>query len=419
MTPINILTIDDDVKILDVYEFIFASKKNNEIEDALSELDKLFGGNESVNTETQNGLEFAVMRADNGLAGVDIFKACFAEEQEIPVCIIDMRMPNGIDGLETASRIKAIDSHVNIVISTAYSDKSLQEITEQIQNNIYYIRKPFNTEEIYQLVYSLSQSYRAIKAQHKLNMELENRVKLEVEKSRQKDAIMLHQAKLASHGETISNIAHQWRQPLSSMAVTLNKMGLRLSGDSTENKEFYLEGIGSALKSIEYMSQTISDFRSQTEPGKEKVEFSLGDVIKKSIALVEKNYVAANIQIVFSPERDMLTAGYPEDLKQVLLVLMNNAKDAILGKEGTDGVINIVLSENNTGASISVCDNGGGISDENFDHIFEPYFTTKHKSQGTGLGLYMANRIIQERFNGSIQAHNYGNGACFCLELKK
>lgn len=413
----DVITIDDDTSILDAYVSILAPIQKNEIEDAISELEKLFGEEQSKK-QTQKSINFEIHQANCGIDGIELFRKFFNQGKAIPVCIIDMRMPNGIDGLETASRIKAIDPDVNIIISTAYSDKSLLEITEQIQNNIYYVRKPFNSEEIYQLVYSLSLSYKALKAYQELNIKLENRVKSEVEKSRQKDAIMLHQAKLASHGETISNIAHQWRQPLSSLAMVLNKMKLRMTESDSNDKEYFIDNIFSALNSIEYMSQTINDFRSQVEPNNEKIFFRISEVIDKCILLVNKSLTAANISIVFNPSNDTNIVGYPEDIKQILLVLLNNAKDAIQS-QNKQGIIQIRVEEQETKCCIYVSDNGGGVKNGDIDHVFEPYFTTKHKSQGTGLGLYMASRIAQERLNGSIQVYNEDKGACFCLEIGK
>lgn len=413
----DILTIDDDPTILDVYKTILLPSEKTSIEEALAELERLHGGAE-VNEISPNdqGSTFAVNQANNGLDGVDLFKRLYDDGKSISVCIIDMRMPNGIDGLETASRIKAIDPDVNIIISTAYSDKSAKEISGRIKDNIYYVRKPFHAEEIYQLVYSLSLSFKATKAFQRLNLGLEDKIRNEIEKSRQKDAIMLHQAKLAAYGEMIGNIAHQWRQPLSILTMILNKLNIQFKvGSLTE--ESLNESISNAFDTIDFMTQTINDFREQVEPSKEKVTYSLVKSIEKTIAIVQKSFSMSGITISLNIPQEIKLFGFPEDIKQIALNLLNNAKDAIISNDISDGVININGEFKGEKLVVTINDNGGGIKEEAIEHLFEPYFTTKHKSQGTGIGLYMTKRIVEERLDGLISAYNTSIGACFCIEL--
>lgn len=412
----NILTIDDDTTILDAYASILAPYKKTSLEDAILKLEQLHDIECSAIDPTDRTMNFNLFQANNGLDGVEIFRQQYEEGSTIPVCIVDMRMPNGIDGLETSLRLKQIDPDVNIIIATAYSDRTNKEILDSLKSNTYYIRKPFNSEEIYQLVYSLSISYTATKTIQRLNNDLEVKIEAEIEKNRQKDSLLFQQAKLAAMGEMIGNIAHQWRQPLNIISMLFQKIHRQHTNGTLDSKAM-AHSLNQAMDTINHMSQTIDDFRGHFEPNKEKVPYTLGSVIENTIALVEPSFNLANITLVMSVQADMELYGFPEDLKQVLLNLVNNAKDAILSNTISNGTIRLEVasSDDKREALIRISDNGGGIDPLSIDKIFEPYFTTKHKSQGTGIGLYMSKRIIEERLDGNITARNDDKGAFFTI----
>lgn len=416
MMETHVLTIDDDKSILAAYESILSPRKKNTLEDALLQLEMLHEIEDSDLVSDDNLIDFNLLQATNGLDGINQFKNLFDQGISIPVCIVDMRMPNGIDGLETSLRLKQIDPYVHIIIATAYSDRSEKEILASLKSNIYYVRKPFNSEEIYQLVYSLSISYEATKTIHMLNSDLEKRVEEEIEKNRQKDSLLLHQAKLASMGEMIGNIAHQWRQPLNIISMMFQKMHRQYKNGNL-NDEIADQMLHQAMDTIHHMSQTIDDFRGYFEPNKEKKEYSVLKTIQESISLVVDSFTLSNISIELINQEDAMLLGYSEDLKQVLMNLLNNSKDAITSNTITGGYVTFELSTDDDSVSLIFTDNGGGIPSEYLDKIFEPYFTTKHKSQGTGIGLYMSKRIIDERIGGSISVTNHSTGACFIIHI--
>ncbi len=409
----NVLTIDDDASILAAYESILVPNKKTSLEDALLELEKLHEVECSVVNSGEKLLNFNLYQANNGMDGIDIFRQKYEEGSNIPVCIVDMRMPNGINGLETSLLLKQIDPDVHIIIATAYSDRSNKEILACLKNNIYYIRKPFNSEEIYQLVYSLSISYEATRKIQRLNSDLERRIEDEIEKNRQKDSLLFQQAKLASMGEMIGNIAHQWRQPLNIISMLFQKV-YRQQKKGTLDTPMMKHTLNQAMETINHMSQTIDNFRGHFEPNKTKVHFTVLSVVQGVISIVEESFKIANIEIQTCIESETGLYSYPEDLKQVLMNLLNNAKDAMKSNNVARGIIRFdVLTTQNSEISINFSDNAGGINDEHIDKIFEPYYTTKHKSQGTGIGLYMSKRIIEERLGGAITASNTDIGANF------
>lgn len=412
----NVLTIDDDTTILEAYAAILAPYNKTSLENAILKLEQLHEIECSAIDPTDRTMNFNLFQANNGLDGVEIFRQKYEEGSTIPVCIVDMRMPNGIDGLETSLRLKQIDPNVHIIIATAYSDRTNKEILDALKSNTYYIRKPFNSEEIYQLVYSLSISYSATKTIQRLNNDLEMKIEEEIEKNRQKDSLLFQQAKLAAMGEMIGNIAHQWRQPLNIISMLFQKIHRQHTNGTLDTKAM-AHSLNLAMETINHMSQTIDDFRDHFEPSKEKICYSLCGVIENTIALVESSFNLDNITIEISIQSDIELYGFPEDLKQVLLNLVNNAKDAILSHPVSKGIIRLEVASSNdkNEALIRISDNGGGIDLQYIDKIFEPYFTTKHKSQGTGIGLYMSKRIVEERLGGSITALNDENGAFFTI----
>lgn len=414
----NILTIDDDPTILDAYISILAPYQNSNLEKAILELEQLHSIECSAIEPLEKPISFNLFQANNGIDGVELFRQKYEEGLNIPVCIVDMRMPNGIDGLETSLRLKRIDPDVHIIIATAYSDRTNKEILDALKNNTYYIRKPFNYEEIYQLVHSLSISYHATKTIQRLNDDLEIRIKEELEKNRQKDSLLFQQAKLAAMGEMIENIAHQWRQPLNIISMLFQKIHRQFKNASLDNSTMD-QALSQAMETIGHMSQTIDDFRGHFEPNKKKTHYNLSAVIDNIISLIEPSFNLQNITIETSLSSEVQLYGFSEDIKQVLLNLLNNAKDIIVSNKISEGRISLEASllTDRSGVVISVYDNGGGIDDKSIDKIFEPYFTTKHKSQGTGIGLYMSKRVVEEHLGGVITAMNDKDRGLTCFSI--
>jgi signal transduction histidine kinase len=254
-----------------------------------------------------------------------------------------------------------------------------------------------------------------------LNKTLENRVKEEIDKNREKDHIMFQQSRLASMGEMIGNIAHQWRQPLATLNVTLSSIDLKNQlGDI--DSEFLSNELNDAKSVITYMNQTINDFRNFFKPYKNKDIFSIKESIASSINFIEASFKSLNIDIVnnVSKENDVEINGYKSELSQAILNLLNNAKDIIVQREVKVKKVVIDLEKDDEYIYLSIKDSGGGIEDDIIYKIFEPYFTTKHKSQGTGIGLYMTKQIIETNMDGEISVKNDEKdfiGAKFILKI--
>ena len=251
---------------------------------------------------------------------------------------------------------------------------------------------------------------------------LEAMVKEKTDENLEQKDILYRQSRLTSIGETIVNIAHQWRQPLNSVGANISKLEM-LNERDLHNGDIQ-KIADESNKSLEYMSKTVDDFSNYFSSNKAKEMFCVNDVLDEAVNMLKSQLHSLDIKLELSSKRDKLhTFGHKNELMQVLIILINNAKDAILlksEKEKSQGLISIDLATDNEEIIISIKDNGTGIQEDIIDKIFEPYFTTKFKSHGTGIGLYMSKMIIEKDMGGTIEALNSDTGAIFrCKLIKK
>jgi len=228
----------------------------------------------------------------------------------------------------------------------------------------------------------------------------------DITEEKEKDAIILQQSKLASMGEMIGNIAHQWRQPLSSISTLSTGAKLRYKNNMLSDEELYetFDKINDATK---HLSNTIDDFRDFYKQQNDESEFSLHESVKKAISLIEASYKENNIELFTQySEEEMIIKGKESEFSQVLLNILNNAKDAFIQNDIQKRVVLVQTRKQENNNTIEIFDSAKGISEDIKEKIFDPYFTTKHKSQGTGIGLFMSNKIITQHFDGTIFAEN-------------
>jgi len=228
--------------------------------------------------------------------------------------------------------------------------------------------------------------------------------KLELEKQQQSE-LLFHQSKMAAMGEMIGNIAHQWRQPLST--ITTASTGAKLQKEMNCLSDSQLDSaLVTINNSAQYLSQTIDDFRGFFNPKNSVLEeFKIEDTLIKTFKIIDAQFNAKGIKIVKDIENYQLLS-IENDLIQVLINILNNAKDALIENEKTNRLIFINTYQKDDSFYIEILDNAGGIKDVIINRIFEPYFTTKEKKQGTGIGLYMSNEIIKKHLNGIIEVSN-------------
>jgi len=372
---------------------------------------------------------YDLIYAQDGTKGVEL-----AKKNEFDLILLDILMPQ-MDGYEVCKVLKS-DSKtkdIPIIFLTVKDDE--RDIIKGFEcGGVDYVTKPFYTAVLLKRVkthLALSQTTKELK---NLNENLEQKIKEQVQNIRLKDQLLFQQAKMASMGEMIANIAHQWRQPLNAISATTSviktKFGIEgFDFHTDEGIEECISYIDMKLTDIESyvltLSTTIDDFRNFFKPQKELSRFTLENCIEQSLKLLMANFEDSDIKIITMIE-DIEIVGLENEFAQVLINLLNNAQDALLQNKNLDKkLIFINASKKEDFAEISIKDNAGGIDQDIINKIFEPYFTTKHQTQGTGIGLYMSQEIIQKHMHGKIEAKNVSyifdnkeyNGAEFTIKI--
>ena len=549
----TIFAIDDEEDVLELYENVLGKRKSPSLD--------FFHALEEKEEKALCDLH-TFLRGEEYL---EALKKHYAQGNRVPLSVVDMRLP-GMHGLDVAKEARKIDPEMAIVVVTAYSDYTVQELMGQLEHRMYYMRKPFKSDELYALVYSnlwewneniqaqslqkelaidatqdglwnwnpsansvyfapkwkqmlgyedheiqnsfeewfnrvhpedkpkvthdieahfkgetqyyvnehrlrckdgsykwildrgkalfndknepykmtgfhtditerkrledelhsLSQSLSAelqegISKQAKLshtNTELEKQLKVEIEKRREKEEMLLNQTRQAAMGEMISMIAHQWRQPLAVIGMIADNISLDVHFNTLENSklEESLKNIGTQ---VQYLSQTIDDFRQFFLPNKKKEKIRLQDCLEGALQIIGKSLHNYNIEVEKIYEDEHTITSYKNELVQVFINLLKNSQDAFAEKTKQNAKITIQTKEYESYIEVLIEDNAGGIPKEVQKQIFQPYFTTKSKKNGTGLGLYMSKTIIEEHSCGTISMHNTDNGALFSLTFPK
>jgi len=343
-----------------------------------------------------------IIKASNG---EEALKSAFSTN--IDLIILDIQMPV-MDGFETATFLKKNKKTKDIPIiflTAAFKEEEFTKKGFEV-GAVDYLTKPINNN---QLINKL-----------RLYIELfkKNKELLENQK------ILMDQSKLASMGEMIANIAHQWRQPLS--VISTSATGIMMQKEfGTLDDEKLLKSCKSINDNAQYLSKTIDDFKNFIQGDAKKEPFSIKENIEHLLSLIDSSLKQNRIELILDIE-DCIIDGYPNELNQCLINIINNAKDALLSISEDQRFIFLSTKVENNTLHIKIKDNANGIPNDIINKIFEPYFTTKHQSQGTGLGLSMAYKLITNQFNGKISVKNetftYNDklytGACFTISLK-
>lgn len=250
-------------------------------------------------------------------------------------------------------------------------------------------------------------------------VDFQQEVEKRLEKRLENEYLLMQQSKLATMGEMIGHIAHQWRQPLAQLG------GIFMNLDSAYefgelDKKYFKEKVQNGNELIKYMSTTIEDFRSFFIPNREKEIFELDKYIQNAVNIIQATLTYNHIQLeVISPKKPISIIGYPSEFSQVILNLLDNAKDVLLERKIKTPKIIIESKIEGNNILISIKDNAGGIDKEIIDKIFDIYFSTKIKKGGSGLGLYISKLIIERKGMGQIKVYNGKNGAVFSILLQK
>jgi len=310
------------------------------------------------------------------------------------------------------------------LIPTITVKRLLGLLRKSIENDLEILEQSYFQEML--LKAEIDKQTKQIKAYNNelvnLNKGLEERVKEEVEKNRQKDQQIFQQSRLAQMGEMISMIAHQWRQPLASissssidleMKLDLEFFDLEQEKGRKDCKKYMNASLKIINKCVENLTTTIDDFRNFYKPNKKSVKMKLSTVVEKSLSLVKTSLISKNIEIIEEYNSNEKIELYNNEMIQVILNILKNAQDNFEYKSIKSPYIKIITGDR----MISIYDNGGGIPEDIIEKIFDPYFSTKDEKNGTGLGLYMSKTIIEDHHDGKLNVENIDDGVCFSLEL--
>lgn len=251
-----------------------------------------------------------------------------------------------------------------------------------------------------------------------LTQNLQYRVDEAIASNKQKEKQIFEQLKMSQMGELIGNIAHQWRQPLSVISTATSGMRLQKEMDMLTNESFFNYS-DSILNNVQFLSKTIDEFRDYIKESHREKEVVIQERVNMAISMVEASFGMADIEFIeeHMESKPLIFRLITGELLQVLISILNNAKDALIQNNTKKKTIKYSVYEMECSILITIEDNAGGIEEKNIHKIFNPYFTTKHKSQGTGIGLYTSYDIITNHLNGKLYVQNTEDGAKFFIEL--
>ena len=348
--------------------------------------------------------QLQVFTAYNGLEALEVIK----QHPDIKLVYTDYNMPV-MDGLELTRNLRKQYSkkELSIVVISSHSDSKVSSTLLKYGANDF-LSKPYSQEEFYV----------------RLNLNLEilglfEDIERQNEENRKKDKIIQEQNKMAAMTDLIKNISHHWRQPLMAISANADSMKIDYELQMLDEKEIPVK-MDNIIDSTQFLSKTIETFRDIISENVDIKEVVLQEEIQKVIELQTYSLKENNIKII-SNIQDTEPVVLPMQtgaLNKVMVYILNNANDILEQQDKPDKWVKIELTRTTSSVIISIEDNGGGIPDEINDRIYDAYFTTKHQSPGTGLGLHMARNIVHNTLDGKLYHLNTENGAKFFIELK-
>jgi len=366
---------------------------------------------------------YRFLEATNGKEGVDI------AIKELPhIILMDAVMPvmGGFEAIELL-RANPLTKKIPILMISGLDrkDDKVKALESGISD---FISKPFDKTELIIRVNSLlslyieflqkEQTLIALNKEldeHKNNLEL--KVQEEIEKREAKEKMLFQQARLASMGEMIDAIAHQWKQPLNVISAYVINLTFKHQLDMLDEDEIdeFQKGV---TKQIDHMVNTLDEFRSFFRPSKDSVDFDVKNMIEKALNLVKDEFAKKEISIDLNIVKNFTINGIENEFIHLILNLINNSKDAFVENDTKDRKIFINVLDDGKHQIIEIVDNAGGIADTVIKDIFKANVTTKEEDKGTGIGLYMSSQIAQ-KYGGELSVENVKDGAKFTFKKLK
>ena len=363
--------------------------------------------------------------AEDGLDGLTHFS-----NNKYDLVITALDMPN-MNGLEMIEKIREISRHITVLVLSSQEKYFIDLIKLDVDG---YILKPVEVKQFIIIVQKVIEKLqdRQVLYEYRINLEskieektkelqelntnLEQRVSDEIQKNKEREEYIFNNTKLIAMGEMIGNIAHQWRQPLSVISAAAS--GVKLQNElSTLNSDKLNDIMDNIVSKANLLSQTINTCRGFLDETKKWEEVSIQESINNTLLTIQEVMDCKDIVLInnVDPKISNKIKLIVNEFSQVLINIVNNSIDVL--ENVKNPWIKIDLEEYEDKVIVTIEDNGGGIPDDSIARIFEPYFTTKFKSFGIGLGLHMSYKIIVENLKGKLYVKNTKNGAKFYIEL--
>lgn len=342
--------------------------------------------------------------AIDGVDGLEKFKI-----NEIDLIITDINMPN-MDGFEMSKEIKKIDRQIPMYIFSANHDESffMKAIKIGVEG---YLIKPIDMEQFTQTLYKSVVNINLKKENIEYRNFLEKRVKEQVDLLREKDKLLLQQSKMAAMGEIIDAVAHQWKQPLSIISLS-NSLLCTITKDSEKIEYLEIKKCNNKVqKQVQHLSSTLDEFRNFFRPDMNYVNININKLFGSTLLLLKDELIQNIVQVEVICENDLYIKANENDIKHVLINLINNAKDEMVKNNISKRIIILHCYKLNQKITISVQDRGLGIPLDIKESIFKPNVTTKKDEGGTGIGLYIC-KLIADKYNATLNVSN-NQGAVF------
>jgi signal transduction histidine kinase len=359
---------------------------------------------------------YKIVKVDDGTKALKVLS-----KKQFDMVLIDLDTSND-DANDVIYSIRSHRDTQNLPIIVLSSNDDYESISTALKSGANeFITKPYKLEEIILKSMRVLEIYSSQMMLVQLNKELQREVqkaKKETKRRLEQESMLVQQSRLEAMSEMIGNISHHWKQPLTALSAIIQDIEFKdRYGKLTT--DIIKSNVSKSKELVKYMSSTIDDFRDFFDPYDKKELFSIDSVINSNIKILAPILKSYSIKIEKNLINDTKILGYKNELSQVILNILNNSKDALIKSENRDNrviLIEVFKSKMTyyeddkfvTLPSITITfhDNGGGISDDIIDKIYDPYFTTKHKAQGTGVGLYMVQQIIENKFNGQVIVSN-------------
>ncbi len=377
------LAIDDDLAVLDYYQEIFQPRgvKSRDIWEAFV---AVVGEQQDEGDEESH---FDLTTAHSGEKGVKLAKQALAEQQPFTVALIDMRMPGGMDGLQTAQKLRELDPRIMVVIVTAYSDHQIDEIQKQLIRDVLFLNKPLSSDEAIQTVRMLNRNWK------------------EREKNKVMEMQMVSHAKMAALGNMAVRIGHEINQPLSYINGMLQLQKMELQGDKALDPEQMISEVDLALEQTVRIKEIINSLRVFAHPDRSRrgavgLQQAVDHVRRIFTGPLEAQHITFNVDI---PEGLPPLCANASQFQRILTNLTSNAIDALIDYKQQaelgwrpEIVLQARFMEEREQVELVFRDNGSGIPEDLQSRMFDPFVTTKEPGRGTGLGLSEIHGMLKE-----------------------